>query len=241
MKVARKVAEKVSILPEGSTFGYEDFALAPEEYLPGAKAIERLLAKGIIRRVSKGVFYKPKTTIFGELKPREEELLKPYLFDGGKRIAYITGLSLYNRMGLTTQVPHHIQIASRDKRIVASVGPVKATPVKSYADVTEDNYRLLELLDALKDFKGIPDLDKQAALTLLQDRLRLLLGTDYTQLVHYALLYPPRVRALLGALLENLGDKVDLQPLKRSLNPLTGINYGISPDDLSTAPSWSIK
>jgi hypothetical protein len=34
---------------------------------------------------------------------------------------------------------------------------LKATAVKSYADVTELNYKLLGILDALKDIKRIPD------------------------------------------------------------------------------------
>ena len=65
-----------------------------------AKAIERLIDKGIIKRVSTGVFYKPKQTLLGELKPNEQELLKPCLFQNKKWIAYITGNSLYHRMGL---------------------------------------------------------------------------------------------------------------------------------------------
>src|SRR5690606_6304205 len=157
MGVTQKIQKQISKLAEGTTFKYEQLSVEPQEFIAAAKAIERLITKGVIRRISTGVFYKPKKTVFGELKPNEEELLKPYLFEKGKRIAYITGTSLYNRLSLTTQIPKSIKIASRNKRITVSNGNVKASPVKSYVDVTDKNFYLLELLDALKDFKKIPD------------------------------------------------------------------------------------
>src|SRR5690554_6619880 len=147
MGVTQKIQKRLSKLAEGTTFKYEQFSVEPQEFGAAAKAIERLIAKGVIKRVSTGVFYKPKKTVFGELKPNEEVILKPYLFDKGKRIAYITGTSLYNRMGLTTQIPKNIKIASRVKRITVSRGSVKATPAKSYVDVTDNNFYLLEVLE----------------------------------------------------------------------------------------------
>lgn len=105
MKVAEKIARKIKKMQDGTTFKYQQLAIAPEEYSAATKAIERLIKKGVISRASTGVFYKPKKTAFGSLKPKEEELLKPYLFEGGNRVAYVTGTALFNRMGLTTQVP----------------------------------------------------------------------------------------------------------------------------------------
>ena len=124
MKVAQKIEKQIKKLKGGTTFKYQQLFIELREYSAAAKAIERFIEKGIIKRVSTGVFYKPKQTIFGELKPNEQELLKPYLFQNKKRIAYITGISLYNRMGLTTQVPKSIKIASRDKRITVSLGNI---------------------------------------------------------------------------------------------------------------------
>src|SRR5690606_7490293 len=178
MGVTQNIRKKISTLADGTTFKYEQLDIEPQEFSATAKAIERLIAKGVIKRVSTGVFYKPKKTVFGELKPNEEEILKPYLFEKGKRIAYITGTSLYNRLGLTTQIPNSIKIASRDKRITVSNGKVKASPVKSYVDVTDKNFYLLELLDALKDFKKNPDLDKSSAIKILLTKLKELNPTE---------------------------------------------------------------
>ena len=66
------------------------------EYSAVAKCLERLVKQGEIKKISKGNFYKAEQSILGELKPDEQEILKPFLFENGKRIAYITGIYLYN-------------------------------------------------------------------------------------------------------------------------------------------------
>jgi hypothetical protein len=241
MGVTQKIQIQISKLAEGTTFKYEQLAVEPQEFVAAAKAIERLIAKGVIKRVSTGVFYKPKKTIFGDLKPNEDELLKPYLFEKGKRIAYITGISLYNRLGLTTQIPRAIKIASRNKRITVSTGNLKATPVKSYVDVTDTNFYLLELLDTLKNFKQIPDLDKSSAIKILSKKLKELKLSETKLLIKCSLVYPPRVRGFLGALLENIETESDLTILKNSLNPLSEYEYGFDKKQLPTAENWNIK
>lgn len=226
-------------MPDGATFKYQQLDIEANEYSAAAKAIERLIVKGIIKRVTTGVFYKPKQTIFGELLPREMEIIKPYLYENGKRIAYITGTGLYNNLGLTTQVPKTVKIASRSKRIFINSGSLKAKPVKSYVDVTDENYYLLEILDILKDFPKIPDLDKEGGILFLQNKLKNLAEKELNTLVKYALKYPPRVRAFLGMLLNEISGK-EYSNLKQSLNPLTIYNLGIEAL-LKTAPNWNIK
>jgi predicted transcriptional regulator of viral defense system len=241
MKVAQKIERKISRMKEGATFKYQQLGIDQPEYSAAAKAIERLIKKGLIKRVSTGVFYKPKQSVFGELRPREEELLKPYLFQDGKRIAYVTGGSLYNRMGLTTQVPKTIKVASKVKRVTTKIGETQVKPVKSYVDVSNDNYFMLEILDALKDFKTIPDLDKKSAITLLKNKISKLSENDRSKMIRYALKYPPRATALLGAILELSKKKNGLESLKINLNPLTTYKLGIKKETLPTAPKWNIN
>lgn len=241
MKIAQKIEKQINKLRKGTTFKYQQFSIEKNEFSAAAKAIERLIEKGVIKRVSTGVFYKPKQTIFGGLMPNEEELLKTYLFENNKRIAYVTGTSLYNKMGLTTQVPRNIKIASRDKRITVSVGNIKGNPVKSYVDVTDKNYHLLGILDALKDFKKIPDLDQNAGIKIISKQLKSLSLKELKELIEYALSYPPRVRAFLGAILEAIDTDLELVTLKDSLNPLSEYDLGIREELLSTVVKWNIR
>lgn len=240
MGVEQKIRNRINRFADGETFTYEKLSIDPKDYIAAAKAIERMIDRGLIKRVSTGIFYKPQKTIFGELKPNEEEQLKPYLFENRKRIAYVTGVSLYNQLGLTTQVPSKIKIASRDKRVSISRGALKASPVKSYVDVTDKNYYLLGILDALKDFNKIPDMNKQTGIQRLTQLLKELNAKEITLLIQSALAYPPRVRAFLGALLESIKLTDKLSQLKESLNPLSTYNYEIE-EFLSTAQNWNIK
>ncbi len=240
MKVAEKIEKRIKRMPEGTTFKYRQLNITASEYSAAAKAIERLIAKKVIKRISTGIFYKPKKTVFGELRPGESEIIKPYLFEQGKRVAYITGTALYNNLGLTTQVPKIIKIASRSKRITINTGSLKAKPVKSYVDVTKDNFQLLEILDILKDFVKIPDMDKEVGIKFLLNKLKDLSEKDGARIIKYALQYPPRTRAFLGALLNELNNQEN-KTIKQSLNPLTNYELGINDKLLSTAPNWNIK
>ena len=238
MNVAQRIERTIAGMQDGTVFKYQELGIASNEYSAAAKAIERLKKKGVVDSASAGVFYKPKKTVFGPLKPSEEELIKPYLYENNKRIAYITGTALYNRMGLTTQVPQNISIASRDKRVITRIGNIQVRPVKSYVDVTDKNYPLLELLDALKDLKIIPDMDRNRAASNLIGQFGA--TPDKRELVKLALRYPPRVRALTGAILEQVGLKEITAPLQKSINPLSAYNYGISKDVLPTLTNWNI-
>jgi len=241
MTFAAQIQSKIKKLPEGKTFGYADLGIAKEDFQTAAKALERLQTKGIIKKLSKGVFYKPEQTVFGELQPDYSEQLRPYLFENGKRIAYETGYSLYNRMGLTTQMAFRIKIASRSKRISINRGSLKADAVKSYAEVTEANYELLGFLDAIKDIKRIPDCSVSQAVKILSGKIKKLSEKQISDLVKYALLYPTRVRALAGAMLENLNIQANTEKLKLSLNPLTKVKLGLKETELPTIKNWNIE
>ena len=229
------------MMQDGITFKYKELAIEPEEYSAATKAIERLIKKGLISRASTGLFYKPKKTAFGSLKPKEEELLKPYLFDGQARVAYITGTALFNRMGLTTQVPKNIRVASRSKRIVTKVGSIQVKPVKSYEDVNNENYYLMELLDVLKDFKTIPDREKSQVIKFMLQKFKVLSKNEKDNLVKIAIKYPPRVRAFTGALLNELTPAKPEKKLKESINPLTIYQFGIGEQLLSNIEYWNIR
>jgi hypothetical protein len=241
MTVSQKIEQQLQKIPEGATFRYQGLAIELSEYSAASKTIERLITKGTLKRASKGIFYKPKQTVFGALQPKEDELLKQYLFKDGQRVAYITGASLYNEMGLTTQVPFVITIASKTRRAFTSINYLTIKPAKSYVEVTDDNYKLLGILDAIKDFNRISDRDKNTVITILTNKLKALMPQETTNLIKYGLNYPPRVRALLGAMLERANKSLELNTLKASLNPLSKYNYGINNNDLPNVVKWQLK
>lgn len=240
MNVSEKIQKRIQKISEDVTFGYEQLGITQSEFQAAAKVIERLQKKGTIKKMSKGLFYKPRITVFGELKPSDENLLNQYLFENGKRIAYVTGIYLYNQLGLTTQMAFSIQIASRVKRIYINTGAIKAKPVKSYAEVTDSNYQLLGFLDAIKDIKKIPDTPIDDIVFAIGKKISRLKEIEINRLVKYSFLYPARTRAMLGAILEDLKKDNLLSSLEESLNPLTKYKIGVSSSKLKTSANWNI-
>ena len=241
MNLSTQIQKQIKRFPEGKTFGYPDLDISREDFQSTAKILERLQGKGLIKKMSNGVFYKPIKTAFGELEPDYNEQLRPFLFENGKRIAYVTGTYLYNQLGLTTQLAVRVKIASRSKRISINREALKADAVKSYAEVTQSNYTVLGFLDALKDIRKIPDTTVQNSVRILSAKIAEMDEKEIARMIKYALMYPPRVRALLGAILDNLGKPENITtPLLNSINPLTKIDLGLNEEDLPTVEKWNI-
>jgi hypothetical protein len=129
----------------------------------------------------------------------------------------------------------------RQPRVSINRGNLKADAVKSYTEVTDANFELLGLLDALKDCKHIPDCTVKQAVHVLSGIIATLSDKQIDDLIRYALLYPPRTRALLGAILENQNIGLGIDKLKQSLNPLTKIKLGLKKTDLATVENWNIE
>lgn len=241
MKVAEQIRNTINNIPESKPFGYAELGIEPANFVSAAKALERLQKKGMIKKVSKGVFYIPRQTVFGALGPDSNGILNRYLFKNGKRVAYETGFSLYNKLGLTTQMAFKIKIATAKNRIKINQGALQVSSVKSYVEVTDKNYVLLGYLDALKDIRRIPDSSTLKAIKRMRVLIKALSAKEQKEIIEYALFYPARTRALLGAILENLDVKTNLSALKNSLNPLTKITLNIKENDLPTIKNWNIE
>jgi predicted transcriptional regulator of viral defense system len=242
MNVTEQIRKKIKRIPESEPFGYADLGIAPNDFFTAAKALERLQKKGIIKKVSKGVFYKPEISVFGALPPNYDAILKNYLYKNGKRVGYITGMGLYNQLNLTTQMAFRNKIATNRNRKKIEISWLKTNSVKAYANITEENFQLLGILDAIKDIKLILDTPESKAAKMLMDKIKAFPKKDMENLIKYALQYPPRVRALLGAMVEYIfGDEYNLTALKKSLNPSTSFKLAIKNTDLPTIKKWNIK
>lgn len=240
MNITTSIKTKIARIDTGEVFTYDTLSIPQSEFSAAAKALSRLVANGVIKRYKNGMYYKPKQTVFGELKPREDVLLKNYLFENNRQIAYVTGIRLYNQFGLTTQVPNVVRLASRDKEIKTKIGNLTIKPAKSYVRVTKKNVPLLQLLDVMKDFKNIPDMDKKKGVAFLKEKIEKLSDEDKDKLTNFAKAYPPKVRALLGAILEILSFEELSESLKGTINYLSSYEFGISETTLPTITNWNI-
>ena len=241
MKVAEQIRKIIETIPESEPFGYADLGIEPADFVTAAKALERMQKKGAIKKVSKGVFYKPEMTRFGALGPDYNALLRRFLYKDNKRVGYITGGELYNQLNLTTQNYFRTKVATNRSRKKIEKGWLKTSTVKSYVEITEENYQLLGILDAIKDIRNIADTSTAKAIKILAAKLEKFDKKDIQSLIEFALQYPPRVRALLGAIVEErFGNQFNVESLQNSLNPTTTYKLKIKESDLSTIKNWNL-
>jgi predicted transcriptional regulator of viral defense system len=225
----------------GYVFTAKDFPLPVEKQKTVNKLLDNMVAVEQIRRLSKGCFYKPQMSNFGELPPDTFQTVKDLIEKNGKPIGYLTGYSLFNKFGLTTQVPVTLQIAMQKVKKAITRGNYRIGFVIQPNTITKENIPILQLLDCLRYFKDIPDTMPNEACKRLLFLLKQLTDKQIIQLKRLVLKYNPATIALLGALLETMSEKEDTSVLFNTLNHQTSYQFGISQDILSNQKKWHIR
>lgn len=240
MNIAEYVSYTIDRLPKGYVFTYTDFDVEVSKKEAVIKALNRLVASGKIMKISKGRFYKSEITPFGVLKPNQHQIVKDLLEENGKTIGYLTGLSIYNDLGLTTQVSNTIEIGVNNTRSKLNRGIYSISFIKQKNNITKDNIPFLQLLDSIRYIKRIPDTSLPIACKRLLSIINELPKHDVNILMKLAMKYPPASRALLGALLDSASGHYTTDLLYESLNPITTYNLpGIS--EVLQTEKWNIR
>ena len=240
-KITNTVKEKIENITYGYVFSASDFPVDVTKQKSVNKVLENLTKAGKIRRLSKGRYYKTKTTEFGELTPDSYQIVKDLLTENGKQIGYITGYQIFNELHLTTQVSAILQIGTiKDKKSMKrSYYRIKF--VKQWNTITKENIPLLQLLDCLRFFKNIPDAMPAESCQRLFYLLSELNENQKNKIKKLALKYTPQAIALLGAMLETLNPSEDVEILKNTLNFQTFYKLSIPQEVLPTQKKWNIR
>jgi hypothetical protein len=221
MKITDYISFTIDRFPKGYVFTYADFTTEVSQKEAVIKALNRMVAAGKIAKLSKGKYYKPETTPFGNLQPDQSQVVKDLLEENGKTIGYLTGYSIYNSLGLTTQLSNTIQIGKNVVRPAFKRGQYTISFIKQNNIITKENIPLLQILDAIRYIKKIPDTTISKSTKRLSVILKNLSDSEKSTLVRLALKYPPSTRALLGTLLDSIQADGISKPLYNSLNPIT--------------------
>jgi hypothetical protein len=233
-----KAVEKTAKANAGKFVRVSDFD--PTKAVAVMKALSRMSASGELERVSKGVYYVPRSTLLGQSQPAASSVAEKVLKGKSRPI----GTSAANLLGLSTQVPARDQIviygqAKVDSRVLRPKrrkGSPGATETLANADAA-----VLEVLRDRGRFSELDDADTVDVLKSVLARLLKLEPQRLRQLVNVALSEPPRARAMLGAFLEEIGATPRFwQPLRDSLNPLSKFDFGAF-HGLQTAKRWQAK
>ena len=221
MKITDSISYTIDRFPKGYVFTYADFPAEVNRKEAVIKALNRMVAAGKIAKLSKGKYYKPETTPFGILQPVRSQVVKDLLEENGKTVGYLTGYSIYNSLGLTTQLSNVIQIGKNVVRPAFQRGQYTISFIKQKNIITKENIPLLQIMDAIRYVQKIPDTTIRKSGMRLSVILKNLSDTEKSTLIRLALKYPPSARALLGTLLDTIQTDALSQPLYDSLNPIT--------------------
>lgn len=240
MKVVDYITSKIERLPKGYVFTYADFIEEVNKREAVIKALNRMVVSGKIAKLSKGKYYKPESTLFGNLQPKQAQVVKDLLEDDGKIIGYLTGYSIYNQLGLTTQVSNTIQIGKNEIRPNFKRERYTISFIRQKNTITKENIPLLQILDAIRYIKKIPDATIESSSKRLLAILKSLPEKDKSTLVRLALKYPPATKAIVGALLDELQPNSLTEQLYKTLNPISKYKLAGVGKVLSTTEKWNI-
>ncbi|MFB2895132.1 DUF6088 family protein [Aerosakkonemataceae cyanobacterium BLCC-F50] len=213
---------------------YSDFSDLPSTAV--GKALSRLAADGVLERVSKGLYYRPRQTRFGRSRPSQNEIQK-LLF---KQNLHPAGLSAANLLGFTTQnaIPGEFATSANSipRTIIGSRARLHTRRPQTWNNLEATDAAMLDFLRSRGSLSELSSAEtKQRLLEHFREEER------FERLVAVASSEPPRVRAMLGAIGQELKKSpLELEKLRKSLNPVSRFNFG-KLSNLRYAREWQAE
>jgi hypothetical protein len=202
-----------------------------------AKALSRLTTAGTIERLSKGIYYRARRTVFGKSRPNPAALRD---LASQRKPIFPAGLAAANLLGFTTQNAGRSEIAtsahSLPRKLVGDATLIHTRRPKAWNSLTETDAALLDFLRRHGQLSELsPEETIRRTLSLASETGR------FERLLKVAIFEPPRVRAILGALGQQIGMSPSrLKRLRASLNPLSRFDFGMLAG-LQYARDWQAK
>ena len=158
---------------------------------------KQLTDEGKLKRYENGVYFIPKKSKLGmELTMLPDVVVEfKYISRNKKIFGYYSGFVFANQIGVTTQMPSvkeivTSQIGNPIKRI--EKGNRTFVVRKSRTEITEDNAKILQFMDLLKDMERYSELDNNELTECLARYVRKFNITK-AQVDKYLPLYPDRI------------------------------------------------
>jgi hypothetical protein len=201
-----------------------------------AKTLTQLVKEGTLQRVSKGCYYYARPTRFGRSYPVLSEL--PHQLT--QTPVYPAGINAANLLGFTTQNAFNGTFATTANSLpIAWLGQrakLYTRRPSTWASISSTEAALLDFLRSRGEWSDLSPSDTHAQLL---EHFRV--AERFERLVKIAHAEPPRVRAMLGAIGQELGYSQGLlQQLRAQLSPYSRFDFG----QLSTlryAHLWQAK
>lgn len=233
-QTARKVRARIDAGGE-RVWRHTDFPGLSAEAV--AQALSRLARAGDLQRLSKGLYYRGRQTALGPSLPNPGVLRR---LAAGRRPVFPAGLAAANLLGFTTQTGKRGEVAtsagSLPRKLIGADTVIRTRRPEAWGDLSHED---AALLDFLRRAGRTSELSAEDAVRRTLELCRK--GGRYNRLLAVVDSEPPRVRAILGAIGEQIGAKPNaLKRLRGSLNPTSRFDFGLLAG-LSRAHAWQAK
>lgn len=234
VSVAESIRQRIEAAGEGY-WRLQDFVDLPISAV--CQALSRLSRQGYLQRLSKGLYYRPRPTLFGPSRPSQSSIQQ--LSVTGK-VLFPAGVSAANLLGFTTQNPSQSDLAtpasSYPRTLIGSEARLRTRRPETWRGLTAKEAALLDFIRKRATASELsPEETLRKTLAHFQET------GIYERLASIALTEPPRVRAILGAIGEEMDKDPDLLSLLRaSLNPVSRFDFG-NLSSLRFARRWQAK
>ena len=159
-----------------------------------AQTLSRLTRNGTLERLSKGIYYRPRSTAFGKSRPNPTAIKK---LAERNRTIFPSGVAAANLLGFTSQTPKRGEVAtsslSLPRKLVGAETRIHALRPEAWKSLSETEAALLDFLR-----KGGKTSELSAERTVQRTLALLAKDRHLERLLKVADSEPPRVRALLG-------------------------------------------
>lgn len=202
-----------------------------------AQSLSRLSRRGIIQRLGKGLYYRPRQTAFGQSKPNPSQIHALRSKKGG---VFPAGNAAANLLGFSTQNAAQAEVAthklSLPRLIIGQKTIIHTRRPESWKELSDKD---AAILDFLRHGGKTSELPPDETVNKLLKHFRE--GGQFERLIQVAESEPPRVRAILGAIGQQIHcQKSLLISLRESLNPLSKFDFG-NLITLKYAKQWQAK
>lgn len=133
----------------------EELVVSEISYDNLRKQLSRYNSQGIIEKYSQGVYYIPKETILGKSTLSINDVIyRKYISDDNEIYGFFSGLSFYNKLGITTQVPFVYEIVTNKEKSRVRKITLKNKKIilrKPYATINRNNYLEAQFLEFINN------------------------------------------------------------------------------------------
>ena len=133
----------------------EELSISEISYDNLRKQLSRYNSQGIIEKYSQGVYYIPKETILGRSTLSIDDVInRKYITNDNDIYGFYSGLSFYNKLGISTQVPFVYEIVTNKEKSRVREITLKNQKIilrKPYVKINKNNYLENQFLDFINN------------------------------------------------------------------------------------------